>query len=417
MSIILNKDLNIIRDLAKKQVEIANSKKMQDLIKEWRLHGNFDSGSRPMVTIELWTFKNDIIPNLLKCESEEGRKFEELLLMNLVNHTLFDDDTIVNDYQPFSYQGYFVPFNLEVKKTYAEGIVNEGLGHHFHSYVNDLKQDFHKLKKSKFGLIPKGETIKQMNNFNEIVGDILPAKIVGSTLSFGITMAIVHIMELTTILMSLYDYPELFHKMMDMVTDDIVEYFYLLEESGYLLPTVEEIRVPQGSYAFTNKLPSDKTSCRLSDIWLYSDSQETSEISPRMYEEFMHPYYSKFSKLFGQLSYGCCEPVDPIWENCISKYDNLGKVSISPWCNEEYMGEHLSGKEITYLRKPDPTLIGVNSILDEEMVRKHMDKTVNAAKGCTLEIVQRDVYCINNTPDKVRRYVELIRQSCEKHVK
>ena len=81
------------------------------------------------------------------------------------------------------------------------------------------------------------------------------------------------------------------------------------------------------------------------------------------------------------------------------------------------MGQRLREKKITYLRKPDPTLIGVTSELDEEGVRAHFRKTVQAAKGCTLEIVQRDVYQIHNTYEKVRWYVELIREECSRHQK
>ena len=79
------------------------------------------------------------------------------------------------------------------------------------------------------------------------------------------------------------------------------------------------------------------------------------------------------------------------------------------------MGEQLAGKEIMYLRKPSPNLIGVGSELDEDATRKHISATVEAAQGCTLEFVQRDVYKINNTYHKVRRYVEIIRECCEKH--
>ena len=67
------KDLNRIRNLAKEQAEIANSDAMQKLFKEWNAHGSF-SGDRPMVTVELWTFIQDVVPALMQCETEEGRK-------------------------------------------------------------------------------------------------------------------------------------------------------------------------------------------------------------------------------------------------------------------------------------------------------------------------------------------------------
>ena len=117
---------------------------------------------------------------------------------------------------------------------------------------------------------------------------------------------------------------------------------------------------------------------------------------------------------FGLVSYVCCEPVHAIWEPCLSKVKNLAKVSISPWCDEHYMGERLAGRDIVYLRKPTPNLLGVGSTLDEDEVRRHFSATARAARGCCLEIAQRDVYELHNTPDKVRRYVELIRQTLER---
>ena len=69
------------------------------------------------------------------------------------------------------------------------------------------------------------------------------------------------------------------------------------------------------------------------------------------------------------------------------------------------------------MRKPSPNFLGVGSELDEQAVTESIGKTVKAARGCHLEIIQRDVYRINNTLDKVRRYVELIRNCCEQHEK
>ena len=51
--------------------------------------------------------------------------------------------------------------------------------------------------------------------------------------------------------------------------------------------------------------------------------------------------------------------------------------------------------------------------LDEEAVLNCFRKTAQAAKGCKLEIAQRDVYMIGNSPEKVRRYVELARKGLE----
>ena len=120
-----------------------------------------------------------------------------------------------------------------------------------------------------------------------------------------------------------------------------------------------------------------------------------------------------FGKLFGRLSYGCCEPTSAVWD-CIKRFDNLKKISISPWCDEEFMADQLRGKNIIYHRKPSPNFLGVGETLDEDGFREHIEKTLKTAQGCHLEITQRDVYTVNYDLKKVQRYVEIIRESIEK---
>ena len=143
------------------------------------------------------------------------------------------------------------------------------------------------------------------------------------------------------------------------------------------------------------------------------DSQETVGISPQMYEEFIFTCYQKISSQYGLLPYGYCEPVHSIWERCISKLENLRKVSISPWCDEAYMGEQLRGSRGIYNRKPSPNYLGVDRILNEDALRKHIRTTLRAAKDCKMEFTQRDVYTVHNDLNKARRYVEIIREENE----
>ena len=170
----------------------------------------------------------------------------------------------------------------------------------------------------------------------------------------------------------------------------------------------------QGSYCFTNELQDGIEQAKLKDLWLFMDSQETAGISPAMYRDLVFPSYQKLMNHFGLISYGCCEASHPIWDNCLSSIDHLRKVSISPWCDEEFMGERLRGTGVTFLRKPPATILGMNTPnLDEEETLRCFRKTGKAAQGCKLEIIQRDVYTIGSNPKKVRRFVELARIGLE----
>ena len=415
MTPIGEKDLRILRDLAKKQAEMARSPRMDELRRDWRLHGEFNKSSRPMVLVETGTFADDVLPQLLECEGGDARKLERRLRENMINHERFGDDTVVCDYLPETPRWYFIPFGIDIKSVNAtDSAGRRSLGHRFITPVGDLAEDFHKLGKSRFGI--DRERSRYSDFVNEAVGDILPSRPIGGGLYAGLTMGIVHIMKMEDMFTAMYDYPGLFHKMMEMLTSDYLEFFDLLEAEKAILPTFDECRVAQGAYCYTDELPRTGEGLKTSQVWGYMDSQESSGISPEMFAEFIAPYYRRISGRYGLFSYGCCEAVHPVWDCFLADLPNLRKVSVSMWCDEEFIGERLRGRKTAYLRKPSPNLLSMGTELDEDEVARQTDKTVAAARGCSLEIITRDVYRINNTWEKVRRYVELTRKCCEKHV-
>ena len=408
MENIIRSDLQILRELAKQQYELSQTPQMQTLKKEWFLHNTF-KGTRPMITIELGGFESEIIPPLLKCEGEKAREIEARLYRNMVNHTLFGDDFVVKDYYPITHSVWLKLFDLNVER-----VETGGLGHQFVHQITDLKEDFYKIEQNSKYFGDKSKTQKEIEFINELFGDILPAKLEGRGLYAVPTQDVVHFMGMENMLFAMYDYPAEFKAMMDRIADEYIEYFNWLAADGFLLPTVGGEAVAQGTWCYTDELPSEKPELTTCDVWGFLDSQETVNISPDMFGEFVWPCYEKIARNYGLLSYGCCEPVHPIFDDYLSTLPNLRKVSISPWCDEEFMGERLKGKNIIFHRKPSPNFIGVGIELDEAAVIEHIDKTVKAAKGCKLEFTQRDVYTAANNPEKVRRFVELIRQRAEK---
>ena len=406
-----------LRELARKQLEYAKSELNQKRIKEWYLHNDL-KGERPMVQLEMWTFEQEIIPQRLKCVTPKARALEAQLYRNFLNRELFDDDRVVPDYFPLSYDAWFRMFDIEVKVENAQLDGHQSLGHHFIPCLEDLEDDYEegKIKPSTFG-VDLEQTEKKKQFIEEMIGDILPVKIQMDCLYSVPTQMLVHIMSMEQMMFNMYDYPELFKKMMGQIADDTLAYYRMLEEKKLVLPTTTFESVGQGTFAFTNDLPGEEVfrerPFTTKDVWGFMDSQETVGISPQMYEEFIFPCYQKISSQYGLLSYGCCEPVHPIWENCISKLENLRKVSISPWCDEAYMGEQLRGSRVIYHRKPSPNYLGVDRILDEDALREHIRTTLRAAKGCKVEFTQRDVYTIHNDLDKARRYIEIIREEIE----
>ena len=399
-------DRTILRELAKRQLEISQSIKNQERILLWKAHNAFQP-SAPVVHVEIDTFEQEILPSLLRCEGEEARAAERELYRNFLNLELFDDDWVVPDYFPVEQSGWFRPFGYEITRTTAADSAGNRLGHRFHYVLADLHEDFEKLTPSEFGF--DGAFYQRKERFaQEMFGDILPVRRTMNGLYAVPTQDVVHLMGMENMCFALADYPEEFREMMDRLAEDYLAYFHMLEKEGCLLPTAGFEKVAQGSLCFTEELlRSGQLATR--DVWGFLDSQETVSISPEMFHDFIFPCYRQIASCYGKLSYGCCEPVHPVWED-LKTLPNLRKVSVSPWGDEEYMGEQLRGAQIAYLRKPSPNFLGVGTILEEEEVRKHFRRTARAASGCSLELIQRDVYTINHDVGKVKRYVQLIRE-------
>ena len=408
---ITQKEKERLRQLAHKQLEYANTEQNNRLKKEWYRHRRFEKG-KPMVLLEIGGFRDEVYLPRMQCESLQARQIENRLLSLFLRQEIYQDDSVVPDYFPVYYDTWFHLFGHEIKKVNAE----DSIGHRFEHVIRDLEEDYGKLGASTYGIDREGsQKLKDMAE--DILGDILPVKWTMNCLQAVPTQKIIHLMGLENFIYAMSDYPDLVKKMMMRAADDYISYFNWMKEEKILLPTTGDELLNQGTYCYTQELPDRMERIGLSDVWGYLDSQESSSISPDMYGEFIFPSYKKIAEVFGLLSYGCCEPVHPIWEKYVSRLDNLRNISISAWCDVEYMGEHLRGKKIIFQRKPTANFLAVDVELQEEEVRKYMSQTIRAARGCQLEITQRDVLTIHKNEKKAARYIEIIREEIEKNWK
>ncbi len=379
-----------LRMLAQKQLEVYHSPVNQERIQQWFRHNACQPG-RPMVHVEMDTFEEEVLMPKLQCESPIARRLEADLYRNFMNITEFDDDWVTPNFFGIRWESWFHPLGHEITAHSATDTSGRTVGHQFDFIIEDLEDDWDKLGETKFG-VNKESTEKYFQAAQEAFGDILPAKMIMQSPGAVPTQQVVHLMGMENMCFAMYDYPDLFKELMDRIADGYLAYFDYLTKEDFLLPTAGFELLNQGSKCFTKDLPADHVT-DMKQMWGFMDSQETVSISPEMFHEFIFPCYQKIGARYGKLSYGCCEPVSAVWDD-IKTFPNLCKVSISPWCDEEFMGQQLKGSKIIYHRKPSPNYLGVGETMDEEGLRKHIQKTLKAAEGCTLEFTQRDVYTL-----------------------
>lgn len=407
-----------LRELARKVIEYSNLPIMEERKKQWYAHNQLQ-GSKPPIIMEWYTFAGDVMP-AMKCESDSAKAIEGQLVSHIMNHELIDDDKVMPSFFPIHWQISNNRLGVEYAVQHAKDSSGRELGFHIDPPIKDITKDLGLLKHSQFSVDREG-TYAWKAFVDETIGDILPTRIKNGSMDwfFCLTAVTVNLMSMENMFVAMIDHPDEFHQMMSFITDDSLAFTKWQEDENLLVLNNDNDYVGSGSYGFTNELPVSDTYAKTGkvtakDLWCNFNSQESVGLSPSMYAEYIFPYYRKVADHFGQMYYGCCEPVHEIWDNCLSELSNLHKVSVSAWCDEDFIGDRLHGGKTIYSRKPSPNFIGVGETLDEKAFAEHISKTLQAAKGCPLEFIFRDIYILNGDQSKPARAIKIVREQIEK---
>ncbi|MBO5220682.1 MAG: hypothetical protein J6C26_00025 [Clostridia bacterium] len=410
MEQISNSDREILREIAQRKRELASNARNDEILRQWYALGNGKKES-PTVRLLFSNFSKDVITARQRCEGAEARKIEAALLWSMVGRELFDDDTPL-------FPTFDVSWNT---KAQVFGIAPLRIrdpksgGYHIEPVIEDLEEEFEKLQGGSFG-VDRESTLAYRELLEDVFGDILPTRMVMRSLSGSITNPLVHLMGMENYYLAMYDCPEVLHRVMDMATTFYEQYYDFLERENLLLPTDLTAVIGQESFAFNHELPSDSVT-KTTQCWGFLESQETTAVAPETFGEFVFPYQDRLVKRFGLLSYGCCERVDAIFPDYLSKWKNLRKLSVSPFNNEDQVGEYLRGSNIVYYSKPRADLVTHPGPLDEDAIRKDFRRICEAASGCLFEIGQREVMTLRGDISRGRRYVELAKECVERYWK
>ena len=405
------RDREILRELATRKVLLANCKRNEEILAMWHAQAK---GVRdtPPVRLLFSNFPKEVVASRLRCEGADARKLEARLLTSMVGRELFDDDTPISDRLEVPLFGGAYPFGARPNLLRSK----DTIGFHIEPLTDDIEEDFDLFCGGTFSA-NRESTEAYCAWVDEIIGDILPTKITMNSLTGAITNPLVMLINLETYYYSMYDAPEALHKIMDMATGVYERYYDFLEEKKLLLPTNDFSGVAQESFGFTDELPAEGPIHSTKQMWGFLESQETTAVSPEMYGEFVYPYQERLVKRYGLLSYGCCERVDTIWEDYLSKWTNLRKLSVSPFNNEPRIGEYLRGSRVVYYSKPRAEFVTNPGPLDEEALKKYFRGVAEAASGCLFEVAQREVGTIFGDFNRGKRYVEIAKETIEKYWK
>lgn len=403
----MNHDRAVLRELASRWMECAALPIMQARKRQWTALKDLRP-ERPMVLFETWTVEHYISDDELRCLDPNLRAVEKEMRAVIRQAEEIGDDFVVD---PF----YRVYWNIELGDYGVPIIVThvqDGQGGDTaYAYNHPLSspEDVRLLQPRSFR-VDRAATLRQVERLQDLFGDILPVRLHGTGSHIAaLTSDLFRLIGNDNLLTWPYDAPAALHQVMAYLRDDRLAYYRWLEAEGLLGLNNDSHLVGSGSPGFTTHLSAAGWAGqpRLRDLWIWMESQETTMISPRMFSQFFLPYMAEVAACFGLVYYGCCEPVHDRWDAISRAIPHVRAVSISPWCDQRWMGERL-GKTCVFSRKPKPWLISGDSP-DWPALERDLDETLAAGRDGCLEIIYRDVYRVNGERSRLKCWTDLVR--------
>ncbi|MBN2851513.1 MAG: hypothetical protein JXQ23_02120 [Clostridia bacterium] len=285
---------------------------------------------------------------------------------------------------------------------------NSIVAHQYHDqFEND--DDLMKLHAPEISY-DKEETTRQFQQVGDIMGDIIPVKIVGMDCLYVTTWDNISTYRgVSQLLIDLVDRPEFSHQLVEKLTEIKVDELRQYEELDLF---ENDPSLLHCTPILTNDLPAKEYSggpLTRKDIWGRGAAQIFSSVSKDMHEEYDIAYMQKTIGECGLSYYGCCEALDKKID-IVEKLKNLRKISITPWADVENAAEIIN-KRYVLSSKPNPASVAV-AYLDKEALRKEIGKILSACKknNCSVDIVLKDISSCGHRPENIFEWEQTVMQ-------
>jgi hypothetical protein len=405
------KERETLRELARRYRDIAAQEVHERTMEDWR-RLNALMPVRPMVLIDQipWHEMNIDGELSLRCEDPFLQTIEWSLRTELYKWKHFPCDMVFFPFlqvpKVFSISDYGV-------STHIEESDSQHMASQTHLYLDQLPDEASlEWLKVPDVVLDVASTEAREALINELVGDLLPVRMSGTTIWAAVWDRIVFWRGATTVLFDLADRPEFLHRLMnrlmeiEMILLDRLENLNLLEARQGLIHCCG---------AHTYELPGndyDPEHVKARNCWVAGAAQIFSEVSPAMHDEFEIAYLKPYFERFGLVNYGCCEPLHRKID-IIRKINNVRLISISSWANVDIAAECI-GREYVMARKPSPTFVAMDS-LDEAAIAEETRRTLQACilNSTPCEFILKDITTVRNDPSRLTRWADVVRSTIE----
>jgi len=399
-------DIQILRDLAARYTELCASDDQREKRDLWRDHNSL-LPTRPLIYVRAIPYDDEPALQRQDCVDPFYQHYESWFRLMFAHAATGDDYTFfpyvavgaVHVLPPEGLWG--VPFG-RIPSTERKG-----------SWMFDppLKElsDIEKLVFPRHE-IDEAATTAQHARLQEAIGELIPVIVdrqpAWNMWSADLSTHLAYLRGLEQTMWDMMDNPEWLHRLLAFMRDGILAAqaqaeaasdWRLCDHQNQAMPYARELPDPAADSAPVSR----------KQLWDFCASQETTLVSPPMFDEFMLQYQLPIMKNFGLVAYGCCEDLTEKID-VLRQIPNLRRIAVAPRANLRRCAEQISTEYIISWR-PNPAET-VSCGFDPEHIRKSTRKALEITKGQYIDITLKDVETVEGQPERLREWVKIVRE-------
>ena len=402
-----DRDTTILRDLAEQFAEAMADPKQDQKRALWREHNSFRR-TRPMVLCLYWCASHELIEPLLECEDPFFRAQEAMLRRALLHDSLGDDFVI----EPWLTVG-------ATRVPHPDGGGMWGMtspripspepdGAWTWDPVIKTPADFKRLHQPTHE-IDEEATARSVAKLHDAVGDILEINVDRAPSGHSFAATLSNLRGLENLMWDMLDNPKWLHEMLAFLRDGVLNIYEQAEQQGHwTLGDHSRVPVPY-AHGFEPPQPNGP-SVNPNQLFAFFHAQEYAQVSPQMHDEFILQYQMPLLEKFGFVHYGCCEDLTHKID-ILRKVPSLRRIAVVPWADVRKCAEQI-GEDYIISWQPNPAEMGCCGF-NPDRIRTIVHEAMDIMRGCHVDIVWKDVQTVQGEPDRLRRWVEIVRDVTE----
>ncbi len=401
------KDVQILRDLARQVADIAAEPIQDELRDLWRRHNSLQR-TRPLVYVRWFSVWGEVLAPKLRCEDPQYRAAETRLL-DAVHQDLTGDDFIIEPWITVQATHVGPPaacrWGPEIRhsaRTAARG-----------SYKFDPplveEADLDKLVMPDH-VIDEDATARNVAKLSDAIGDILTINVDrGPRYRTDVSHEIAQLVGLEQMMWYMCDRPQWLHRLGAFLRDGILRVHAQAEAAGdWRLANHHNQSMPYAAELDDPVANSEATP--RSRLWHHAASQETTLVSPAMFDEFILTYQKPIDAEFGLNAFGCCEDLTRKID-VLRKIPNLRRIAVPPWSDMAACCEQIGTDYVVSWRPSPAEMISLG--FDPDKVRRLTREGLEASRGCHVDITLKDIETIGGNFDNLIEWTRIVREVAE----